>query len=67
MKKQIFIHSNLRPPVYKKIDNKEIYGTFSSKEGGSDGKEGGSDGKEGGGTFYEKAKLGKIIIDEIFI
>jgi hypothetical protein len=34
------------PNVYSFNSAKKVYGTFSSKEGGSDGKEGGSDGNE---------------------
>lgn len=41
-----FIARSLRPRLHVISLADPIYGTFSSKEGGSDGKEGGSDGNE---------------------
>ena len=42
---KLLIPRNYIPKVNSSTNS--IYGTFSSKEGGSDGKEGGSDGHEG--------------------
>lgn len=48
MKQQLFIPNSLRPVIHPN-NRSRVYGSLSSKEGGSDGKEGGSDGQEGGG------------------
>lgn len=47
-KYQSFIRKDERPQLYEAHagHTSTVYGTFSSKEGGSDGKEGGSDGQE---------------------